>query len=735
MATTTNKKQDAISQKYNAVVPSSISVTKKISNYKGTYVPITVNEHIRRKHNRERRAAEVKATIAAIRRHIRDRCMELGTKYKRKPKYFLDMVYQGGVRLTKPANNPNHFNSFKAVKAYDRRQAGEPPMSILDIQKVYRPEYNALDKQGLSDLLARHKEIQDEDKRERIKRPSIKEKTADVAAALSQVAGIFQGLKTRVGIEVTALVVKNCPEDFMTPKWIVTDKRVMEYLGLIQRGFDPVHIGQKVEAFAVAGCDVAKVCKTQKEYAELLKKQITRLVQDGLDEACKGQNVTMQYERFDKLITARYGVVVEGWPTTLEFQKPGGFSGDTNKLLVLHEAWKSGTTHFRKLSPEELTAWQSTRAQGLQDGTIQEKERQQRSDAGKSKKKKAVAQVEEDEGGESEGNESVGAASEEEEVPSTSAKVSSRVRVAMIRADLTKASGPKKPSKASLSQLRNASVNEDASRKTSRSKVTGKPRSNKTKAPKPRESSKRKETAVGHDGTESPGPSHHDFAAPDTATPSSTTETHPRPKPVRKVPTTVALVQGTEEGVEATNLGNGGTESRVGDGSEPGKDGPIVDGAEILPSSPTLAPVSTPPTVASKNDTSAAVSQGNSLNSVPFVECVDSVIDPILLERSSTLDASPTSTSHPIPQPSETSTSTSTISEPNSSIQAKRKRDRGSSSDAGIDEAGEGQAGQQVRSKRKRIAVVRRHLGASSHPASKHFGLDETDGGLNTDLC
>ncbi|KAK1225661.1 hypothetical protein PQX77_011385, partial [Marasmius sp. AFHP31] len=122
MASTTDKKQNTVSRKYNAVVPSSVSVNKKISNYKGTYVPVTVNERIRRKCNREKRTADVKASIAAIRRHIREKCIELGTKYKRKAKYFLDMVYQGGVRLTKPANNPNHFNSFKAVKAYERRE-------------------------------------------------------------------------------------------------------------------------------------------------------------------------------------------------------------------------------------------------------------------------------------------------------------------------------------------------------------------------------------------------------------------------------------------------------------------------------------------------------------------------------------------------------------------------------------------------------------------------------------
>ncbi|KAJ8092021.1 hypothetical protein AAF712_009492 [Marasmius tenuissimus] len=378
-------KKDKISEKYSAAVPSAARTKQRTRNFKTVYVPVSTAERLCRSRERRERYDGMKKRVAKLRRYIRDECSALGKKYKRKQRYFMDMVYQGGVRLTKPMNELNDFNAFKSVTAYERRKAGLPPMSIMEIQRVYRPVYDALDEKGMKDIREKYKRIKDEERCEKVKRPSLKEKTADAAASLSQVAGILQGMKTRVGTEAVVLVVKNRPEDFMLPKWIVTDKRLMEYLQILVRGWNPVFIGQKVEAFAVAGCDIARVCKNQKEHAELLKKSITRLVQDALDEACSGTNVAMQYERFDTSITARYGVVIEGWPSELPFQKAGAFHGDVNKLIQVNEAWKSGAARFRKLTAEEFSAWKTARAQGLEDGSIKPKERKKRSDAGTKK--------------------------------------------------------------------------------------------------------------------------------------------------------------------------------------------------------------------------------------------------------------------------------------------------------------------------------------------------------------
>ncbi|KAL0065632.1 hypothetical protein AAF712_007410 [Marasmius tenuissimus] len=412
-----------ISKKYEAAVPLSSLLKKQTRNFKTTYVPISTAERLRRSIKRRERSTNIRNAIAELQREIRDKCITLGQTYKMKSRYFLDMVYQGGVRLMKPANDTNPFNAFKSVKAYDRREGTFISSLVL---KVYRSEYDGLSKKEKTKIVKRYEEIRDENRREMIKRPSMKEMAADVSSSLAHVAAILQALKTQVGIDVLVLVVKNRSEDFMSPKWIVTDQRIMDYMRVLLRHWDPVYIGTQVEAFAVARCDIAFVCKTPREYAELLKKMITRQIQDALDEACTTKNATMQYERFH-LITQRYGVIVEGWPANLPFQKPGSFHSDTNKLSQVYEAWKSGTAHFWKLESDELDIWRSSRAQGLSDGTVKVKECKKRKDAGTKKSKKGKGKEANAESG-SEEDETTDEADEnngdglDEPEPSTSAK-------------------------------------------------------------------------------------------------------------------------------------------------------------------------------------------------------------------------------------------------------------------------------------------------------------------------
>ncbi|KAK1225162.1 hypothetical protein PQX77_011906 [Marasmius sp. AFHP31] len=616
--------KDHISRKYSAAVLSAFLLKKQTRNQESVYVPISTTEHVRRSRDRKERAANIRSKIAKIRRYIRTKCTGLATKYKRKQTYFLDMVYQGGVRLTKPKNETNNFNAFKSVIAYERRQAGLPPMTILQIQKEYRPQYDALDKEGMDDILEKYKLIQDKEKREQIKRPSMKEKTADVASSLSSVAGIFQGLKTRVGVDAVALVVKNRTEDFMTPQWIVTDARIMEYLRVIVWGWDPVHIGQRIEAFAVAGCDITAVCKTTKEQAELLKKAITRLVQDALDDACGTTNLVMQYERFDHLITLKYRVVIEGWPAGLEFQCPSKFHGDTNKLLPLHEAWKSGSTRFRKLTPDEFKEWTATRAKGLADGTIQVKARQPRSDAGV-KRKKTVAgdesESEKDEDQEDEDEKESDGSDDERVASTTKPSKKNRVKVTPSGASAKTSGKIKASSKNQKSQV-TASKAAEKSRaaKTAGTKKQAAKKSKKKERSAPQAHA---ELTSASDLAATEATDQNNVASADLPTPPI-----PRPKPRRLVPA------GTSTSNTTLDEGNGMGEldcERSGNGHRPTVDEPaIVISATLAPTTP-HGPTALFSHVGSTNTFSPAEVASSSLPTPP-VAVSNSAIDPALLE-------------------------------------------------------------------------------------------------------
>ncbi|KAL0057103.1 hypothetical protein AAF712_016271 [Marasmius tenuissimus] len=117
MAAPTTNKKPAISksliQKYNTTVPIYTEIKRKTKGSKSCYVLISPAERLQRHRECRMNAQAIQKAIAAIRAYIRDECFKLGKKYKRKQWYFLDMVYQGSIQLTKPANSPNNFNMLK----------------------------------------------------------------------------------------------------------------------------------------------------------------------------------------------------------------------------------------------------------------------------------------------------------------------------------------------------------------------------------------------------------------------------------------------------------------------------------------------------------------------------------------------------------------------------------------------------------------------------------------------
>jgi hypothetical protein len=60
-----------------------------------------------------------------------------------------------------------------------------------------------------------------------------------------------------VGIEGFFCIVQNSPEYHMKQHWFFTSPTLEEYMKVVVRKrWDPTEIGTKLEAFAVAGCDV-----------------------------------------------------------------------------------------------------------------------------------------------------------------------------------------------------------------------------------------------------------------------------------------------------------------------------------------------------------------------------------------------------------------------------------------------------------------------------------------------
>ncbi|KAL0058670.1 hypothetical protein AAF712_014640 [Marasmius tenuissimus] len=366
---------NAIAAKYaTAVAPASL-MTKRTRNTKSKRAPLTRAEQERRRQARQMSNDQIRQQMAGLRRKVRHEFVVLGKEHKKDPKYFSDMFFQGGVRIGKPPREPSSFNVFVSEKAQTLRKAGGPAMTVQQIQKLFKDEYRNQTPAERKKMMKSFQERRDLDARERLKRPSVKEKIADASSSIGQVAGVLKGLKMRVGVEAMVLVVKNRPEKIMKPQWIFTDDRIRRYLPTIMRGWDTARVGKKVEALAVAGCDPTKLIKNTKDQANALKKECTQLIQDTL-----------------------------GWPKGLPFQKMSSFGGSTDPLFILRDAWRDGDAKFRKLDEEEFEAWKDNRVKGIQDGSIVLKPRKKRRDAGqkRGKNNKSKSGKEEIEDGEDE---------------------------------------------------------------------------------------------------------------------------------------------------------------------------------------------------------------------------------------------------------------------------------------------------------------------------------------------
>jgi hypothetical protein len=73
-------------------------------------------------------------------------------------------------------------------------------------------------------------------------------------------ANIFNGLKTRVGVEGFFCLVRNTTMYHIRPQWYFTSEALENYMKLATKKWTTHDVGTKVEAFAIAGCDALSKC-------------------------------------------------------------------------------------------------------------------------------------------------------------------------------------------------------------------------------------------------------------------------------------------------------------------------------------------------------------------------------------------------------------------------------------------------------------------------------------------
>ncbi|KAJ6626527.1 hypothetical protein B0H10DRAFT_1998713 [Mycena sp. CBHHK59/15] len=160
-----------------------------------------------------------------------------------------------------------------------------------------------------------------------------------------------------------------------------------------RKKWDTGEVGTKIEAFAVAGCDMLNLLRTSKQKADFLKAEICDSVSKALINITGEPNTQMQYINYEEDLVHRYGVIIVGWMFD-KLISPSDMSTSLPTLQELLNALKSGKCHFVKLTPEELKERKAKFRADVVAGLVKAKERAPRNDKGVKRPRTAVVREE-----------------------------------------------------------------------------------------------------------------------------------------------------------------------------------------------------------------------------------------------------------------------------------------------------------------------------------------------------
>ncbi|KAF7341569.1 hypothetical protein MSAN_02053800 [Mycena sanguinolenta] len=346
--------------------------------------PLTAEEKKEKRDERAEKQENIDRDVAEWFSYTEAKAIELAKKYDKRPRYFLDIFFQGGAHMVNHQEKVNPYNAFKAEKAAQRREDGETGMKVQELHEEYKEEYEALTATEKAELVARFEKIKEDIPK--IRRDTPKARVQDVANTVRNIEALFRGLSYRVGVEGFFCIVRNTTEFYMGPQWYFTSDAIRQYMPLaVRRKWDTGEVGTRLEAFAVAGCDAMSLLQNNRQKVTFLKNEIRDRLLDLLVAITGNPNIRMDYIYFEECIVLKYGIDIVGW-TCARFVNPSDLSSSLTVLTTLRDAIRDGTCKFVKLTAAERKARREKWNADVVAGTVIPRSRATRSDAGVKRK-------------------------------------------------------------------------------------------------------------------------------------------------------------------------------------------------------------------------------------------------------------------------------------------------------------------------------------------------------------
>ncbi|PCH42013.1 hypothetical protein WOLCODRAFT_73099 [Wolfiporia cocos MD-104 SS10] len=174
----------------------------------------------------------------------------------------------------------------------------------------------------------------------------------------------LQMLNLRTGIECAIISTRGDLDTYNSPYYYATSKRVADFFEATFKT-NLADIGLCMEAYLISRIQVGVVSNHVQELLDL-KKQTATLILCKLNETAKTKVPRMYYNNFKTSITAKYGVICEGWPLS-KFCCPSNV-GSRTELMVLNHVFESSSAHFRAMGTKEFKKWQDKQFQAAIGG-------------------------------------------------------------------------------------------------------------------------------------------------------------------------------------------------------------------------------------------------------------------------------------------------------------------------------------------------------------------------------
>ncbi|ESK82314.1 hypothetical protein Moror_2246 [Moniliophthora roreri MCA 2997] len=142
---------------------------------------------------------------------------QLAVDFKKKPCYFLDMLFQGGIKLV--------VSLFTILCLFgpDSLHPAGTPLALIEITQQFKGKYKKLTDLEKEVLVKEYEQLNKKDCQKNAQCPNSHRHALDIANTLANVENMLESLSLRAGLDAMLVAVRNTHNNYMDPHWFFTN--------------------------------------------------------------------------------------------------------------------------------------------------------------------------------------------------------------------------------------------------------------------------------------------------------------------------------------------------------------------------------------------------------------------------------------------------------------------------------------------------------------------------------